>query len=171
MPNELQSAYFKLDVGCGAYPSGDVNCDLFIKDIGHRTGKTEILGATLQPKKINNFLICDVQHLPFREDVFNEVYSSHVIEHVDSPFHLLKELIRVSNCKVVIYCPHKLGERLTVGNNPYHKGFFNKSWFYSAARKLQVNCAKVEYSKLIGIPSEFFSLFQVPYELRVEIRK
>lgn len=169
MQNESEK--LKLDVGCGSFPSGDVNCDLFIKDIGHRTGSTKIMGGTLEPKKIKNFLICDVQHLPFKNGVFGEVYSSHVIEHVDNPFLLLKEMVRVSNCKVVVYCPHKLGERLTVGNNSYHKGFFNKSWFYRAAKKLQVNCAKVEYSKLIGIPSEFFSLLQVPYELRVEIRK
>jgi ubiquinone/menaquinone biosynthesis C-methylase UbiE len=171
MSEEPKDKYSKLDVGCGGFPSGDVNCDLFIRDIGHRTGKTDIMGATLQPKKIKNFLICDVQYLPFKENVFTEVFSSHVIEHVDNPFLLLTELVRVSKCKVIIYCPHKLGERLTVGKNPFHKGFFNKSWFYRAARKLEVNAAKVEYSRLIGIPSEFIGLFQVPYELRVEIRK
>lgn len=39
----------KLDIGCGNFPTGDVNTDLFIEDIGHRTGTaifSPLIGST-----------------------------------------------------------------------------------------------------------------------------
>ena len=63
-----------LDVGCGSFPSGNVNCDLYIKDVGHRWQD----GTEINYKRIGNFVLCDVQHLPFRANIFSSVYSSHV---------------------------------------------------------------------------------------------
>lgn len=160
----------KIDVGCGSFPSGDVNCDLFLVDIGHRTGSTTILGQPLKPQKIENFVLCDVQHLPFRDNTFDEAYSSHVIEHVKNPFLLLKEMIRVSRCKIVIFCPHRLGDRLQ-GKNPFHINFLNKSWFYTAVRPLNCRGVKIDYSRYLNLPTDFFCLFRMPIEMRVEIRK
>src|SRR5213594_4392499 len=65
----------RLDVGCGGYPTGDVNCDLA------RT-KDWFKGD----------VICDCHHLPFIDRSFDEVYSSHTIEHVSSPY---KNAVRV----------------------------------------------------------------------------
>ena len=160
----------RLDVGCGYLPSGDVNCDLFVKNVGHRPMPKDLSGLPLKPKKISNFILCDVQYLPFKDSVFEEVFSSHVIEHVDNPFLLFKEMLRVSNSKIVVVCPHKLGDRLR-GKNIFHKHFFSKSWFYNAARRFPGCFVNVEYSKFAGVPSNFFPVFSVPLELRVEIRK
>ena len=85
-----------LDVGCGVFPHGTVNCDCHIKDVGHR-GKE----ATINPKTIRNFVLCDGQYLPFKNNCFNLVYSSQVIEHVDNPELFLRELVRVSNSRII----------------------------------------------------------------------
>lgn len=160
----------KIDVGCGSSPSGDVNCDLFLVDIGHRTGSTIILGQTLNPREIENFTLCDAQYLPFRDNAFDEAYSSHVIEHVKNPFLVLKEMIRVAKCKIVIFCPHRLGDRMQ-GKNPFHINLLNKSWFYKTTKSLNCRNVKVEYSKYFNLPTDFFSLFHIPIEIKVEIRK
>ncbi len=159
----------KLDVGCGDRPTGDVNCDLHVRDIGHRTGRKGILGETIDSRRTKDFVVCDVQFLPFRAGVFEQVYSWHVIEHVENPFLMLKEMIRVSNHTVLIICPHRLGDCLCKPRNPFHVGYFNKSWFFHAAKAL--GCfVRVDYSLYDGFPFHYFGLLRVPTELRVEIK-
>jgi ubiquinone/menaquinone biosynthesis C-methylase UbiE len=158
----------RLDVGCGAFHRGDVNCDMFKSDIGHRTGRKDVLGGKVRAP---NFVLCDVTCLPFKSDSFEEVVSHHVIEHVDNPFKMLKEMVRVSQDRVVVFCPHALGERATQRRNPFHRSYFKKSWFLRASRVLCVNSVVVSYSKLRGFPSEFFPILVLPFELKTEIRK
>lgn len=161
----------KLDVGCGNFPSGDVNCDLFINDVGHRTGKVNIRSPSLDPKKIKNFVLCDVQYPPFRDSVFDEVYSSHIIEHVRNPYLFLKEMIRISKDKIVILCPHRLGDRLQGGrNNPYHLHFLNKKWFFKQLKNFKV-AYNIDYTQFFHVPFGLISLVRLPLEMRVEIRK
>jgi len=157
----------RLDVGCGlnkdtpeSVPQGDVNCDLQ-KPLA----------------KISNFVLCDAQHLPFKDKTFSFVYSSHVIEHVDNPFLMLKELIRVANSKVLIRTPHRLllkGYcRVKFGNKSpaQHRCHFDKKWFVKALRSLGiVQDFKVEYSDFKCLPHYFVPLIKVPAELKVEIR-
>lgn len=64
-----------LDVGCGSNPSGDVNCDL-------KRGRVNI--------------ICDAEHLPFKDKAFVTVYSSHCLEHIQQPLAALREFQRVA---------------------------------------------------------------------------
>jgi predicted SAM-dependent methyltransferase len=40
-------------------------------------------------------LVCDCQHLPFRNSMFDLVYASHVLEHLPFPMLALKEFKRV----------------------------------------------------------------------------
>jgi len=155
----------KLDVGCGTMPTGDVNCDLHKLDVGHR-GADKIIHA----RQISNFVLCDAQHLPFQSDVFETVYSSHAIEHVEHPYQMLKEMLRVSCGVVVVVCPHRLGDRICKKHNPFHVGYFNKKWFVQAATKLCAN-AWISYSEMAGLPFDLFGVFRVPLELHVELRK
>lgn len=75
----------KLDIGCGGSEEfkihnvrGDVNCDI------------------LKPAyKILNFIQCDAQHLPFKDEAFEQVIMFDIIEHLHSPFKALKEAWRV----------------------------------------------------------------------------
>ena len=66
----------RLDIGCGAVPTGDVNLDLLIPGDERRQ---------FDPQKIKNFILADCQHLPFPDNTFLEVYSSHFLEHVRDP--------------------------------------------------------------------------------------
>ncbi len=52
--------------------------------------------------KISNFVLCDVQKLPFRNQAFTRVYAFNVIEHVDVRFQAENELKRVSEGEVWI---------------------------------------------------------------------
>lgn len=51
-------------------------------------------------------VLCDGQHLPFRSNSFSTVYSSHVVEHVDDPVLMVRELLRVARDHVTIKTPH-----------------------------------------------------------------
>ena len=77
----------RLDVGCGSSPTGDVNIDI-------------------KRMHAHNFVLADAQHLPFKTGIFHHVYSNHVVEHVDDPIAMTKELLRVSKDKVTIKTPH-----------------------------------------------------------------
>jgi len=151
----------KLDVGCGSFPSGDVNCDSSIKDHGYRWQD----GRSFNPRRVKNFVFCDVQRLLFREGSFDLVYSSHVIEHVSDPIKMLKEMVRVSKSDIKVVCPHWIGDKLA-GKNPYHISYFRLRWFYTFAKRnnLFCKCFITQYyrgkiSLILNIPSEITALF------------
>lgn len=90
-----------LDVGCGLHTDttqrGNVHVDIERPDM-----------------KLNNFVLADAHHLPFRTDAFNKVYFMEVIEHVNSPMIVLKEIHRVlkHHGKVYISTPNPLHYRI-----------------------------------------------------------
>lgn len=45
--------------------------------------------------------------LPFGEDAYDFVFSSHVIEHFPDPLRALYEWVRVARCYVVVVVPHR----------------------------------------------------------------
>jgi len=75
-----------LDVGCGNVPKGDVNLDI------HYFGKWK------------NFLFGDAHHLPFKNGVFDKVYSSHTVEHLENPFKFFQEAKRVLKNDGILEC-------------------------------------------------------------------
>jgi hypothetical protein len=111
-----------LDVGCGGKPSGDVNVDLYIK-------QRDVYGK--YERKDNPIfkgdIVTDAHNLPFRERSFNEVYSSHLIEHLGSPSKFLRECERVAIRRVIVVCPSRWmkGHR----GNPFHKWTMTRKWF------------------------------------------
>jgi hypothetical protein len=44
---------------------------------------------------------CDAHFLPFRDGCFEFAHLSHILEHVDSPFQVLREISRVSRIAVI----------------------------------------------------------------------
>jgi len=74
-----------LDYGCGYFPRGDVNCDII-------------------PRDAPNFVLVspDTEKLPFEDKEFGAALCFHVLEHLDNPDHLLKELNRVADEVYVI---------------------------------------------------------------------
>jgi len=156
-----------LDVGCGNFPKGDVNCDISIKDVGHRTGRANKLTSPLHLQKIKNFVVCDALHLPFKDNAFDGVFSSHTIEHTINPFKFLKECVRVSSDRVTIVCPHRYGERIMFWQlSDFHFSSLSKTWFFKVAKKLHV-IARAKYTQYVPLPL----LHIFPLEIFVELRK
>ena len=93
--------YKILDVGCGNKPKGDVNVDFLLYDsaCGHR------IDSQIDSKHIPNFIVCDAHCLPFRDNAFNVVRASHVIEHLKQPYLAVQEFKRVTRRFVYIHVP------------------------------------------------------------------
>ncbi len=121
-----------LDVGCGSKPSGGVNVDCFSGGWNSQEGDQK-QGEFMNPHSIPNFVVADSMFLPFRDECFDTVFSSHVIEHVKNPSRMLSELLRVSRLRVVVKCPHKRGSG---AKRPFHVNFLDENWFKRALAKL-----------------------------------
>lgn len=121
-----------LDVGCGACPKGDVNIDVFKCGYNVQTGNQQ-QGEYMDARQIPNFVLADAEHLPFKDEVFDVAYSSHVIEHVANPYRMFREMVRVSKRKVVIRCPHRRGGG---AKRPFHRHYFDEEWFRNVAEKM-----------------------------------
>ncbi len=152
-----------LDVGCGHQPHGDVNADLFMGATLHR----RIDDRPLNKERIKNFVCCDAHFLPFKKGIFREVYSRHIIEHVQNPIKVLKEMLRVSNHQVIIICPHRYANRAKI---KMHKHIFNLHWFKRTCEKLGYYC-KGENTSWRCFPHTILPLFQLPSEIKITIFK
>lgn len=80
-----------LDMACGAkpFPEANVLCDLNVKPVSDRSMKKLVTDD-------KPFVMCSCYALPFRDKVFDFVTSYYLIEHLDDPWVLIKELKRVS---------------------------------------------------------------------------
>src|SRR5512147_3090008 len=123
-----------LDVGCGSRFKGDVNTDIFGGG-WNRQEADQCRGEFVDPHKIPNFIVASAEFLPFMENSFDVVLSSHTIEHVSNPFRMLAELVRVSKRKVVVKCPHRLGSG---AHRPFHVNYFDEEWFVKSSLTLAV---------------------------------
>ncbi len=165
----------KLDVGCGASPKGDVNVDLYVGYTPH-TGD-QVNSETFQkiePKKINNFVRADGCHLPFRDCSFNEVFSSHLIEHVVNPFVLVKEMVRVVKYEkvIVIRCPHKFARGAK--ELRHHVSKLDEKWFRDVARRLRLTILSMDVTWMpIGFKLGFIHVRPIakPWEIILSMRR
>jgi len=139
-----------LDVGCGVNPKGDINCDLGIYSISEHGIKRKD-GLFIDPKKIKNFVRCDAHYLPFSDNSFELVYSSHLIEHLHNPIQFIRECIRVSKNNILITCPHRCNFK---ARRFGHKHFFNKAWFTTALRTMFYTIRVINHPLLWFLPSE-----------------
>ncbi len=151
-----------LDVGCGKRPQGDVNTDLYVRETAHRN-----MMGKIDSRHIKDFVCCDAQHLPFRDEVFDLVYSNHVIEHVENPFIMVREMLRVSSYEIKIVTPHRFFSK----KHPFHKHCFNRTWFIQTLRRMGINSVYTCYSDFWGFPHLFLGLFHLPSEITVQAWK
>jgi ubiquinone/menaquinone biosynthesis C-methylase UbiE len=84
-----------LDVGCGDRPTGDVNLDIFFYG------------------KWKNFTIGEAHHLPFKNGVFDKVYSKDCLEHLENPLEFFKEAHRVLKNDGILECIYPTDTMLT----------------------------------------------------------
>lgn len=125
MANEANIDFKMLDVGCGSTPRGNVNVDFFRGGFNPQTGD-QIKGEFMSPQKIENFIVADALHLPFKNESFEVAFSSNTIEHAQNPFLMLREMCRVAKRKVIIRYPHRKGSGAKM---PYHFNYFDENWF------------------------------------------
>ena len=121
-----------LDVGCGSNPKGTVNVDFFREGYNPQTGDQKI-GEYMKARNIENFVMADALYLPFRDEAFDVVFSSHVIEHVFDPKGMLLEMNRVCKRKIIVRCPHRKGSG---AKRPFHVNYFDETWFQSRASSI-----------------------------------
>ena len=152
-------------MGCGVNPKGDVNCDLFLGETVHRWKK-----SIIKPKSIANFVHCDAQYLPFRDDTFAIVYSSHTLERVGNPRKMLQEMMRVSAWKVFFRVPHRFSVAFTPKETQKpHRWIFNVSSLENLVKPLNVRSNfKIKYR---FFPHTFFPLIRLPQEIDCIIYK
>lgn len=184
-----------LDVGCGINPKGDINVDVFRGGLNPQLGD-QVEGEFMFPCKIKNFIVADAMYLPFRDETFTTVFSSHTIEHVQNPLLMLREMCRVANEKIVVRCPHRKGSGAI---RTYHVNYLDENWFKKSCRGLGVKCKSSvisydlpfthRFKKLLGRLSSTFEkspvlqgwkfferrtlmkVFNIPCELEVYITK
>ena len=96
-----------LDIGCGytANKYANVICD------------TQDLSNFYKDKK---FIQLKEKKLPFKDNEFDFVIASHVLEHVEDPVSFLNELQRVSSIGGYIEVPTKLEDNLVFENKTDH---------------------------------------------------
>jgi len=171
----MKLPFRRLDVGCGTNPTGDVNVDLYT-DFSPHTGD-QLHPDTFQkiePKRISNFIKAEGCHLPFRNDSFEEVYSSHLIEHIKAPLMFLKELARVTRFMgtLNVRCPHRFARGPK--EMPCHVSKLDEKWFATAAGRLSLKILFLNITWMpIGFRVGFFHIrpFAKAWELDVMMRK
>lgn len=107
---------FVLEVGSGHDPKqyANVLCDRYVDDDTQRGGEIWLDGRPL--------VAADAQALPFADQSFDYVICSHVLEHVEDPEKLARELQRVAP-RGYIETPSEIAERLY--GWPYHHWLVN----------------------------------------------
>jgi len=75
--------------------------------------------------KDKNFVLIEDKKLPFKDNQFDFIYASHVIEHVDDVAYFISELQRISK-KGYIELPSMLEDNIVLSENNIkdHKWFF-----------------------------------------------
>ncbi len=111
---------------------------------------------------------------PFKNDYFEEVFCSHVLEHVNDLFVVMGELSRIcrKGASINVVAPYFSGQGAF--NDPQHKRFFgyktfdyfSKSGFYSAFK------FKVVKRKIFFFSSKSFmksALFSAPIDFMINV--
>lgn len=106
IPNSEQ---FILDVGCGGGWAANYYQDKNNRLVSMDIAKKNVINAYKNYSFENHAAVCaDVLNLPFKENSFDYIFSSEVIEHVPDPTLFIKNLLRVlkPGGKLIITCPY-----------------------------------------------------------------
>jgi ubiquinone/menaquinone biosynthesis C-methylase UbiE len=153
-----------LEVGCGTIPKGTVNLDLFKEGYNPQTGDQK-KGEYMRAQNIENFIVGDAMHLPFKDEVFDVVFSIHVIEHVTDPKGHLREMKRVCKRKMIVGCPHRKGSNAKM---PFHINYLDEVWFLRVASAMGLN---IQYSIAYEYPVIRGLMKVVPRKLKLKLKR
>jgi len=156
-----------LEIGSGhnPRPRSDVLCDNSID------ADTERGGRIVRDRPI---VEADAQALPFRDSSFDYVICSHVLEHVEDPERMLRELMRVASAGY-IETPSEIGKLLY--GWPFHRSVVRSDGTKLVIRKKDFVSPFGELFHVIGARDPGFRrfhlthgrLFLVQYEWRGRI--
>ena len=90
-----------LDIGCGAGQDWSVQIN-----------RDDVIHADLERGYDHLEVVCDMQHLPFRDGAFTHLHASHILEHIPHPVTALQECRRVAE-----HCVFKVP---TLNRQRYH---------------------------------------------------
>lgn len=101
-----------LDYGCGQ-----------AKSLPYRALGFSVSACDILPIETANFTLLapSDETIPFSDGAFNIVIASEVLEHVESPFKLLRELVRVTSDTLIITTPNP--------QNLYSRSLFKRTGF------------------------------------------
>jgi ubiquinone/menaquinone biosynthesis C-methylase UbiE len=119
-----------LDIGCGRgiyqrviRRSTYLGCDLNNQNL-----KKAIKAPNAE------YICADATHLPFKDNSFDIVLCSEVLEHLDSPLKAIKELARASKKMIVLTFPDERVMERFGQKNPAHVSTIQGPWVRSALR-------------------------------------
>ena len=101
----------------------DIGCNQAAVEYAHTVADIQNFSNFYKDRK---FVLIDTERLPFKDNEFDFVYASHVIEHVDNISFFIEELQRISK-KGYIELPTILEDNIVLSDNSTkdHKWFFN----------------------------------------------
>ena len=115
----------RLEVGPGFSPIGDFYRGLY--RFNPRVVGCDVIYMDLYPPatKMGEWVVGDCRLMPFRDNVFSDVYASHVIEHLDEPARFFSESNRVlrRGGRLWLWTPNFLSWNAV--RDPDHKHVFN----------------------------------------------
>lgn len=152
-----------LDVGCGNNPRGHINVDVFTDASFHRSSDWRPIDTSGIV-----FIKASGEYLPFKNNVFDMVFSSNVMEHVKHPLRFLRECYRVCKAIVKVIVPHRFARvSLKLHQGRAHINFFNVTYF----RKLLRGYAYDVECSFEPKPHKMLPLFMMPYMITVIVYK
>jgi ubiquinone/menaquinone biosynthesis C-methylase UbiE len=142
----------KLNLGCGRdYKNGWVNVD--------------------SRKNIHADVIHDLNKFPypFEKNNFDEVYVSHILEHLDDPVSSLKEIIRVSKkgAKVIVKVPHAFSYA-NVTDMQHKTNFTENSFTVAHMREYELEVSLKLLRKEFEYPSNSWKRF-IPFKKYLKV--
>jgi len=133
-----------LDVGCGeAHLLNFFYKERMLKNLAGIDINSDKLLYARQKVPYYNYVQGDIKQFPFKENAFDFIIASEVIEHVIAPHKVMHEIVRVckGNGCIIISVPHEpffsLGNFLRgkyikyKGRTPSHMNFWNRTEFKS----------------------------------------
>ena len=160
----------KLDIGCGNNPKGDVNLDLSIGRNLHRDN------VAINTKEVPNFILADVNYLPFRDNSFSEICCYHVIEHRGvNPSRAVEEMIRVATERVEIRLPPTIILFIQkLFHLHAHQNTLTPAYFHHLLQKVdhtvEIYRGFVRTNWGRKLPAYITLPIYIPLELRIKIR-
>jgi len=153
-----------LDVGCGAnpHPRSSVNIDLYFGEV------SPDIHVYLDPRKVENPIKADAEHLPLRAKIFEKTYSRALLEHLNNPTRALLEMVRVTKSEIELIIPHRFFRNRWWSRPPKeHKWFFGvkqvKRWLNSLNLKYRLKLERKPF------PSHLLALLWLPHLIKIEI--